>query len=187
MRPRQRFDRRIKHAIAASSVCGPAPVFYRLDAKVNAGRHGLHRAPQSYAGRTPVRGRGRRSPTGPRLPRPPRRRRQAPQDLPLRHAPRTRRWGPGASARLKSFESSVVLSRKGFRLGKFVQSLRAHPHLPPALALLAYGSEGVYYFVEQFVWLAKAGILPAHLLAKLLLKPEGTQVVDNTSYDEVKL
>lgn len=167
MRPRQRFDRRIKHAIAASSVCGPAPVFYRLDAKVNAGRHGLHRAPQSYAGRTPVRGRGRRSPTGPRLPRPPRRRRQAPQDLPLRHAPRTRRWGPGASARLKSFESSVVLSRKGFRLGKFVQSLRAHPHLPPALALLAYGSEGVYYFVEQFVWIAKAGLLPAHLLPRL--------------------
>ncbi|XP_066347897.1 peroxisomal membrane protein 11-3-like [Miscanthus floridulus] len=77
---------------------------------------------------------------------------------------------PGASARLKSFESSVGLSRKAFRLGKFVQSLnalRAHPHPPPALALLAYGGEGVYYFVEQFVWLAKAGLLPAHLLPRL--------------------
>ncbi|KAG0551452.1 hypothetical protein BDA96_01G424800 [Sorghum bicolor] len=69
-----------------------------------------------------------------------------------------------------SFESSVGLSRKAFRLGKFVQSLnalRAHPHPPPALALLAYGGEGVYYFVEQFVWLAKAGLLPAHLLPRL--------------------
>jgi hypothetical protein len=77
---------------------------------------------------------------------------------------------PMASARLKSFESSVGLSRKAFRLGKFVQSvnaLRAHPESPPALALLAYGGEGVYYFVEQFVWLAKAGLLPAHILPRL--------------------
>jgi hypothetical protein len=77
---------------------------------------------------------------------------------------------PAASARLKSFESSVGLSRKAFHLGKFVQSvnaLRAHPHQPSALALLAYDGEGVYYFLEQFVWLAKAGLLPAHLLPRL--------------------
>ncbi|CAN6313082.1 unnamed protein product [Urochloa humidicola] len=77
---------------------------------------------------------------------------------------------PAAAARLKAFESSVGLSRKAFRLGKFVQSLnelRAHPCPPPALALLAYGGEGVYYFLEQFVWLAKAGLLPAHLLPRL--------------------
>lgn len=77
---------------------------------------------------------------------------------------------PAASARLKSFESSVGLSRKAFRLGKFVQdlnALRADPHLPPPLVLLAYGGEGVYYFLEQFVWLAKAGLLPAHLLPRL--------------------
>lgn len=75
-----------------------------------------------------------------------------------------------ATARLRSFESSVGLSRKAFRLGKFVQNvnaLRAHPHPPPAVALLAYGGEGVYYFLEQFVWLAKAGLLPAHLLPRL--------------------
>ena len=77
---------------------------------------------------------------------------------------------PAAAARLKSFESSVGLSRKAFRLGKFVQSLnalRAHPYPPPALAILACGGEGVYYFLEQFVWLAKAGLLPAHLLPRL--------------------
>ncbi|CAM0872839.1 unnamed protein product [Alopecurus aequalis] len=78
---------------------------------------------------------------------------------------------PAASARLKSFESSLGLSRKAFRLGKFVQdvnALRAHPDLiPPPLVLLAYGGEGVYYFLEQFVWLAKAGLLPAHLLPRL--------------------
>jgi hypothetical protein len=50
-----------------------------------------------------------------------------------------------------------------------VNALRAHPHpyQPSALALLAYGGEGVYYFLEQFVWLAKAGLLPAHLLPRL--------------------
>ncbi|XP_047084231.1 peroxisomal membrane protein 11-3-like [Lolium rigidum] len=78
---------------------------------------------------------------------------------------------PAASARLKAFESSVGLSRKAFRLGKFVQdvnALRAGPlPLPPPLVLLAYGGEGVYYFLEQFVWLAKAGLLPAHLLPHL--------------------
>uniref|UniRef100_A0A8R7Q6Q5 Peroxisomal membrane protein 11A n=1 Tax=Triticum urartu TaxID=4572 RepID=A0A8R7Q6Q5_TRIUA len=78
---------------------------------------------------------------------------------------------PPASARLKSFESSLGLSRKAFRLGKFVQdvnALRAHPGpLPPPFVLLAYGGEGVYYFIEQFVWLAKAGLLPAHLLPRL--------------------
>ncbi|KAL5209684.1 hypothetical protein ABZP36_005307 [Zizania latifolia] len=77
---------------------------------------------------------------------------------------------PASSARLKSFESSVGLSRKAFRLGMFVQSvnaLRAHPHLPPPLVLLAYGGQGVYYFLEQFVWLAKAGLLPAHFLPRL--------------------
>lgn len=76
---------------------------------------------------------------------------------------------PAASARLKAFESSVGLSRKAFRLGKFVQdvnALRAAAAAPP-LVLLAYGGEGVYYFLEQFVWLAKAGLLPAHLLPRL--------------------
>jgi hypothetical protein len=71
--------------------------------------------------------------------------------------------------RLKSFESSVCLNRKAFRLGKFVQdvnALRAAAAAPP-LVLLAYGGEGVYYFLEQFVWLAKAGLLPAHLLPRL--------------------
>uniref|UniRef100_A0ACD5YMF9 Uncharacterized protein n=1 Tax=Avena sativa TaxID=4498 RepID=A0ACD5YMF9_AVESA len=82
---------------------------------------------------------------------------------------------PPASARLKSFESSLGLSRKAFRLGKFVQDVNAlraaRPGglllLPPPIVLLAYGGEGVYYFIEQFVWLAKAGLLPAHLLPRL--------------------
>ncbi|RZR72184.1 hypothetical protein BHM03_00011112 [Ensete ventricosum] len=72
--------------------------------------------------------------------------------------------------RLKAFESSVGLSRKAFRLGKFVQDLNAlraatgGAALTPTdrlLAAVAYGGEGVYYFVEQFVWLSKAGLIPA--------------------------
>ncbi|KAL8166059.1 hypothetical protein V2J09_007558 [Rumex salicifolius] len=80
--------------------------------------------------------------------------------------------------RLKSFESSVGVSRKAFRLGKFVQNvnaLRATPFSSSAggcrrehrlfilLSAVAYGGEGIYYFVEQFVWLAKAGLIdPKH-------------------------
>ncbi|XP_052146397.1 peroxisomal membrane protein 11-2 [Oryza glaberrima] len=81
-----------------------------------------------------------------------------------------------ATARLRSFESSVGLSRKAFRLGKFVQSINAlrtaayhpHPHVHPLLVLLAYGGQGVYNFLEQFAWLAKAGLLPARLLPRRL-------------------
>ncbi|KAL6215905.1 hypothetical protein ACLB2K_015331 [Fragaria x ananassa] len=67
--------------------------------------------------------------------------------------------------RLKSFESSVGVSRKAFRLGKFVQDVNAlrASHFDSAkdlaLSLVAYGGEGVYFFVEQFVWLVKSGLI----------------------------
>ncbi|KAG8096304.1 hypothetical protein GUJ93_ZPchr0013g35638 [Zizania palustris] len=96
---------------------------------------------------------------------------------------------PASSARLKFFESSVGLSRKAFLLGKFVQSvnaLRAHPHLPLPLMLLTYGGQGVYYFLEQFVWLAKAGLLEhkklgLHHYPLWVSLPEGTNVVVYTN------
>lgn len=73
--------------------------------------------------------------------------------------------------RLKAFESSVGLSRKAFRLGKFVQDvneLRAAAGGPTSavdlfLSAAAYGGEGVYYFLEQIFWLSKAGILSPEL------------------------
>lgn len=69
--------------------------------------------------------------------------------------------------RLKSFESSVGVSRKAFRLGKFVQDVNAlrSSHYDSkeeiVLSVIAYGGEGFYYFVEQFIWLAKAGLIDA--------------------------
>ncbi|KAL3734747.1 hypothetical protein ACJRO7_023994 [Eucalyptus globulus] len=78
--------------------------------------------------------------------------------------------------RLKSFESSVGLSRKAFRLGKFVQDVNAFRASPLdsgqdlILSLIAYGGEGIYYFVEQFVWLAKSGLIDgrhSRLLSKI--------------------
>ncbi|XVF36146.1 hypothetical protein REPUB_Repub19eG0033300 [Reevesia pubescens] len=69
--------------------------------------------------------------------------------------------------RLKSFESSVGLSRKAFRLGKFVQDINVlrNSHLDSKqeifLSIIAYGGEGLYYFVEQFIWLAKSGLIDA--------------------------
>ncbi|KAL9994577.1 putative peroxisomal biogenesis factor 11 [Helianthus debilis subsp. tardiflorus] len=71
--------------------------------------------------------------------------------------------------RLKTFESNVGLSRKAFRLGKFIQdinslrSAKLDTTQNVIIALIAYGGEGVYYFVEQFVWLAKSGLIsPTH-------------------------
>ncbi|XP_054807534.1 peroxisomal membrane protein 11A-like [Prosopis cineraria] len=72
---------------------------------------------------------------------------------------------PTLSLRLKSFESSVGVSRKAFRLGKFVQDLNAlrNAHSDSkqdwVLSIIAYGGEGFYYFVEQFIWLAKSGLI----------------------------
>ncbi|KAI3785543.1 hypothetical protein L1987_44662 [Smallanthus sonchifolius] len=103
------------------------------------------------------------------LPRQTRRRRQDPQNLSLRHQnhPILRRHTPThpLHRRLKTFESSVGLSRKAFRLGKFIQdinsfrSAKLESKQDTILAIIAYGGEGLYYFVEQFVWLAKSGLI----------------------------
>ncbi|GLT45866.1 hypothetical protein SLA2020_196660 [Shorea laevis] len=67
--------------------------------------------------------------------------------------------------RLKCFESIVGLSRKAFRLGKFVQDISAlrNSHFYSKqeifLSIIAYGGEGLCYFVEQFIWLAKSGLI----------------------------
>ncbi|XP_004499131.1 peroxisomal membrane protein 11A [Cicer arietinum] len=72
---------------------------------------------------------------------------------------------PNLTQRLKSFESSVGVSRKAFRLGKFIQDLNAlrNSHVDSKrellLSLIAYGGEGFYYFIEQFVWLSKTGLI----------------------------
>ncbi|XP_016506958.1 peroxisomal membrane protein 11A [Nicotiana tabacum] len=77
------------------------------------------------------------------------------------------------SRRLKSFESSVGVSRKAFRLGKFVQDVNALRSANISskeeliLSILAYGGEGLYYFVEQFVWLGKAGLIDKKYLSNL--------------------
>ncbi|EYU45116.1 hypothetical protein MIMGU_mgv1a023225mg [Erythranthe guttata] len=55
---------------------------------------------------------------------------------------------PPLTARLKSFESSVGVSRKAFRLGKFIQ-------------------DGLYFFLEQFVWLGKSGLIDKRHLPAL--------------------
>ena len=71
------------------------------------------------------------------------------------------------TGRLKSFESSVGLSRKAFRLGKFVQDVNAlrnshfYSNQELVLSIIAYGGEGLYYFVEQFIWLSKSGLIDA--------------------------
>lgn len=70
--------------------------------------------------------------------------------------------------RLAAFEKSVGVSRKAYRLGKFLQDVNSLRHsdtkdLTYFMELLAYGGEGVYYFLEQWVWLIKAGALSKEL------------------------
>ncbi|XP_010501868.1 PREDICTED: peroxisomal membrane protein 11A-like [Camelina sativa] len=61
----------------------------------------------------------------------------------------------------------VGVSRKAFRLGKFVQDINAlrssrwDSNRDLVLILIAYGGEGLYYFVEQFIWLTKSGLIDA--------------------------
>lgn len=75
--------------------------------------------------------------------------------------------------RLKSFESSVGISRKAFRLGKFIQdvnSLRFSSFTSRQdliFSIIAYGGEGLYYFIEQFVWLGKSGLIDKKYLTNL--------------------
>ncbi|KAG2491587.1 hypothetical protein HYH03_010154 [Edaphochlamys debaryana] len=74
--------------------------------------------------------------------------------------------------RLSAFEKSVGVSRKAYRLGKFLQAVNSlrHSNTQDAsyfLELLAYGGEGVYYFIEQLTWLCKAGALSKDLEERL--------------------
>ncbi|WIA29960.1 hypothetical protein OEZ86_000058 [Tetradesmus obliquus] len=77
---------------------------------------------------------------------------------------------PGSDTRKRfdALQSSVGTSRKAYRLGKFLQgvdSLRRMRLRCSSLALLqlvAYAGEGTYYFLDQFLWLMKAGFLPKH-------------------------
>lgn len=84
---------------------------------------------------------------------------------------------PELAPRVKSFESSVGLSRKAFRLGKFVQDVNALRSSTgdPFLAVIAYGGDGIYYFIEQLVWLSKTGLIDlrhASLLQKIAVWAE---------------
>mmetsp|Transcript_6720 Transcript_6720/g.20743 ORF Transcript_6720/g.20743 Transcript_6720/m.20743 type:complete len:238 (-) Transcript_6720:480-1193(-) len=72
----------------------------------------------------------------------------------------------GTHVRAKALDKSLGTTRKAFRLGKFLKDVdslrksRATGYLY-LLEALAYGGEGVYFFIEQGVWLAKAGVLSA--------------------------
>lgn len=74
--------------------------------------------------------------------------------------------------RLKEFEASVGVSRKAFRLGKFIQDYNALKKISldsteGKLGIIAYGGEGIYYFAEQFTWLIKAGLIDKRYAAKV--------------------
>lgn len=82
------------------------------------------------------------------------------------------------SQRLKSFEASVGVSRKALRLGKFLQDvneLRRAPSFATTegiLELISSGGEGIYYFVEQFIWLVSLELYSPSATSLLLFRSD---------------
>lgn len=73
---------------------------------------------------------------------------------------------PGTEVNLRAsgLEKSVGVSRKAFRLGKFLQDVNKLRRVKldgyvGLLELMTYTGEGVYYFIEQFAWLMKTGAM----------------------------
>ncbi|GBF91823.1 hypothetical protein Rsub_04928 [Raphidocelis subcapitata] len=90
--------------------------------------------------------------------------------------------GSEARRRFDLLQASVGQSRKAYRLGKFLQNVhglrnaslwaaaaggsRADVVLG-ALEVVTYAGEGVYYFLDQFIWLMKAGVISKALERRL--------------------
>eukprot|EP00879_Flechtneria_rotunda_P005159 GHRR01005441.1.p1 GENE.GHRR01005441.1~~GHRR01005441.1.p1 ORF type:complete len:244 (+),score=99.20 GHRR01005441.1:182-913(+) len=73
--------------------------------------------------------------------------------------------GSDTRKRFEALQSSVGTSRKAYRLGKFLQDVNGLRRIEfqgnslELLEVLAYTGEGMYYFLDQFLWLMKAGFL----------------------------
>ena len=70
--------------------------------------------------------------------------------------------------KLKAFEAAVGDARKAYRIGKFLQGLDAARRAAPAalrlqpagvLAFLAAAGDGCYYFLDQFAFFVRAGVV----------------------------
>eukprot|EP00878_Enallax_costatus_P010388 GHUV01010841.1.p1 GENE.GHUV01010841.1~~GHUV01010841.1.p1 ORF type:complete len:217 (+),score=52.11 GHUV01010841.1:287-937(+) len=77
--------------------------------------------------------------------------------------------GSDQRKRFEALQSSVGTSRKAYRLGKFLQDVNSARKMKAwtssslaLLELVAYAGEGTYYFLDQFLWLMKAGFIPKH-------------------------
>ncbi|KAK8941486.1 Peroxisomal membrane protein 11-4 [Platanthera zijinensis] len=80
---------------------------------------------------------------------------------------------PSLARRAKLWEISAGLSRKAFRVGRFLTGFNALRRLPGPtlpiriLAVLANAGEMVYFFFDHFLWLARAGVLDPSLSRRL--------------------
>eukprot|EP00775_Hariotina_reticulata_P012699 gene12699-12830_t len=73
--------------------------------------------------------------------------------------------GSDQQKRFEALQSSVGTSRKAYRLGKFLQDVNGLRKLKlsnnplAVLELITYTGEGTYYFLDQLIWLMKAGFI----------------------------
>jgi hypothetical protein len=90
---------------------------------------------------------------------------------------------PGNAELLKSLgavEATLGTSRKVYRMGKFLQNLRAMRQVPlrapyASLELLANAGECLYYFLDQFQWCARRATASGHLSSTALPPPIAAQ------------
>ncbi|KAL5825407.1 hypothetical protein ACOSQ3_021470 [Xanthoceras sorbifolium] len=67
--------------------------------------------------------------------------------------------------KLKSFESSIGMSRKALKIGKFIKPINAFRNSrleskeDIILSVIASGGDSLHLFIEQFIWLAKSGLI----------------------------
>lgn len=78
--------------------------------------------------------------------------------------------------KLKAFEGAVGDARKAYRLGKFLQGVDAARKAAPAalrlqpagvLAFLAAAGDGCYYFLDQFTFFLRAGVIDKRYARRL--------------------
>lgn len=88
--------------------------------------------------------------------------------------------GSELGARLKLLDSHLGVTRKAFRLGKFLgngldvqKALRAEQFgIVEGLQAAGAAADTVYYFLEQVMWLLKAGVVKDKELEKKLARVE---------------
>jgi hypothetical protein len=80
---------------------------------------------------------------------------------------------PHLADRFKKLEVAAGLSRKAFRMGRFLTGFNVlrtttfPDHKIQVLSVLGYGGEMVYWFFDHFLWLSRVGVLDPQIARRM--------------------